>query len=321
MIKIIDSTLAMLDNYLPKKEQLLQFCSYMKEIGIIDLELSKYAYKIMGNLPSGYRFYLRIETYEKKSEYPGIYRYFMPQSDAEEKTICEFQMNDVKEIVHLRSKKGSGYIRIVGLDDLLCRDYALTIKEIQKIFRGGTVNFCPENACHCATALAVEWFLAGGNEVTTSFASCGQRAATEEVYIAMNIVKRFKPNQSLRILVQVRKLFEEIIGAKLPLFKPVVGKQIFYVESGIHVDGILKNPSNYEAYPPEKVGQKTEIVLGKYSGRSSVMNKCQNLSLKLPGKTGVLVLLECVKELSVRKGSSITDEEFLVLYKEVTALE
>jgi len=293
----------------------------MKEIGITDLELSKYAYKTIGNIPAGFRFYLRIEPYEKKSEYPGIFRFFISQSNDEEQYISEFQINDVKEIVHLRSKKGLDYTRIIGLDDLLCHDYVFTMKEILKIFPHGDVNFCPEDTYHCATALAVEWFLAGGKEVTTSFASCGQRAATEEVYIAMNIVKRFKPNQSLRTLVQVRELFEEITKESIPPFKPVIGRQIFYVESGIHVDGILKNPSNYEAYPPEKVGQKTEIVLGKYSGKCSIINKCQNLSLELLGETGISILLACIKEYSVKKGRSITDEEFHLLYKEVTVRE
>lgn len=321
MIRIIDSTLVMLDNYRPTKRQLLQFCSHMKEIGITDLELSRYAYRTIGNLPAGFCFYLHLEAFEKQSDYPGISWYITPQSDDKEQFISEFQMNDVKEIVHLRPKRGRAYIRIVGLDDLLCHDYGSTMKEILKIFSGGKVNFCPEDTYHCATALAVEWLLAGGNEVTTSFASCGQRAATEEVYMAMNIVKRYKPNQSLRVLVQVRELFEEITKEKIPLFKPVIGRQIFYVESGIHVDGILKNPSNYEAYPPEKVGQKTEIILGKYSGRSSIINKCGNLSLELPGNSGIAVLLACVKELSIRNGRSISDEEFLVLYKEVTVRE
>jgi homocitrate synthase NifV len=316
MIKIIDSTLAMIDDYSFSKRQILLFCSYLKEIGIVNLEISKHVYSTMGELPAGFHFYLHLEVFDQKRDYPGIYRYYIINSRNDEKVISEFHMNDIKEIVHLRSKSDLNNIRIVGLDDLLCHNYVHVIEEILKLFKLGNVIFCPEDNYYCATALAVEWLLLGGKEVTTSFASVGGRAATEEVYMAMNIVKRFKPNQSLKTLVEIKELFEEIIHKKVPPCKPIIGSEIFDVESGIHVDGILKNPANYEAYPPEKVGQKTEIILGKYSGSSSIVNKCEKLSLVLPSEVRIFVLLDCIKELSVKNGRSISDEEFLVLYKE-----
>ncbi|MGB4658290.1 MAG: hypothetical protein WBI07_03805 [Mobilitalea sp.] len=321
MIKIIDSTLAMLDDYLPNKEQVLQFCLFMKEIGINDLEISKYVYHMLDPLPSDIRFYLHLDAYEKKVEFQGIYHFFVPHSENQDKIICEVQMNDSKEIVHLRTLKELCFVRIKGLDDLLCHDYLITFKEIQKIFGASEVIFCPEDTFRCATALAVEWLLLGGKSVTTSFASIGKRAATEEVYMAMNVVKRFKPNQSLGILVRLKELFENITKQQVSLYKPVIGERIFCVESGIHVDGILKNPANYEAYPPEKVGQKTRIVLGKYSGTSSVINQCEVLSLEKPDETRVLILLGKIKQMSVQNRRSVSDEEFLSLYQEVIAYE
>ena len=321
MIRIIDSTLAMLDDYLPTKEQVLQFCLFMKEIGITDLEISKYVYHVLESLPNDIRFYLHLDAHEKKAEFPGVYRFFIPHSENQDKTICEVQMNDSKEIVHLRTLKELSYVRIIGLDDLLCHDYIITFKEIQKIFCASEVIFCPEDTFKCATALAVEWLLLGGKAVTTSFASIGERAATEEVYMAMNVVKRFKPNQSLGILVKLKELFENITKQQVPLHKPVIGERIFCVESGIHVDGILKNPANYEAYPPEKVGQKTQIILGKYSGTSSVLNQCEVFSLVKPDDNGVGILLGKIKQMSVMNRRSITNEEFLALYQEVIAGE
>ena len=321
MIKIIDSTLAMLDAYHPTKEQLIEFCECLHVIGITDLELSKQAYHTFQHLPCGFRFYLHLEVFDKKEEYPGIFKYFVSHHENEDKVISEYQINDVKEIIQLRAHSDLHFVRIVGLDDLLCHDYTFTMKELLKIFKNGEIYFCPEDMCHCATALAVEWLFAGGKIVITSFATCGLRAATEEVYMAMNIAKRFKPNQSLEVLVMMKELFESITGEKIPLFKPIIGSSIFQVESGIHVDGILKNPANYEAYPPEKVGQKTEIILGKCSGTSSVLSKCKHLGMGAPNEKQLESMLEIIRQISVKYRRSISDEEFADLFEEVMSHE
>ncbi|RDU23141.1 homocitrate synthase/isopropylmalate synthase family protein [Anaerosacchariphilus polymeriproducens] len=321
MIRIIDSTLAMLDKYVPTREQIQKFCIFMKEIGIIDLEISKQIYKEIKELPKGFRFYMRKDSFDKQIDYPGIYKYFANQRKNQEKDIKESQMNDIKEIVHLRLQKDTNQVRIVGLDDIFFHDYLYIFDEIKKIFHKDKIIFCPEDTYGCATGLAVEWLLNGGKEVTTTFAGCGCRAATEEVYIAMYIVKRYKPTQSLDVLVKIKKLFEEITNEKISDFKPILGEKIFQVESGIHVDGILKNPANYEAYPPEKVGQKTEIIIGKHSGCNSILMKCNYLGLKKPNDEKLNILLKQIKLRSVETRNSISDIEFKKIYKEVVENE
>ena len=53
------------------------------------------------------------------------------------------------------------------------------------------------------------------------------------------------------------------------------------MESGIHVDGIMKNPANYEAYEPEMVGKETKIVIGKHSGTNSIKIKCREFDINI----------------------------------------
>jgi homocitrate synthase NifV len=50
----------------------------------------------------------------------------------------------------------------------------------------------------------------------------------------------------------------------------VVGAGAFTHEAGIHVDGLLKHPDNYQGFDPEEVGQSHRIVLGKHSGSHAV---------------------------------------------------
>ena len=45
---------------------------------------------------------------------------------------------------------------------------------------------------------------------------------------------------------------------------------VFRHESGVHVDGMLKDHSTYESISPEGLGRQHEFVLGKHSGRGLV---------------------------------------------------
>ena len=48
---------------------------------------------------------------------------------------------------------------------------------------------------------------------------------------------------------------------------------MFRHESGIHADGALKDPKNYEAFDPAEVGLERQIVIGKHSGKAAIVNK------------------------------------------------
>src|SRR4029077_1955222 len=52
--------------------------------------------------------------------------------------------------------------------------------------------------------------------------------------------------------------------------KPVVGYNVFRHESGVHVDGMLKDPSTYESICPKPLGRTHEFLLGKHSGSGLV---------------------------------------------------
>jgi 2-isopropylmalate synthase len=64
--------------------------------------------------------------------------------------------------------------------------------------------------------------------------------------------------------------------------KAIVGANAFAHESGIHQDGLLKEKMTYEIIRPEDIGlQKTELVLGKHSGRHAFKTRLQELGYEL----------------------------------------
>ncbi|MBU6235444.1 MAG: 2-isopropylmalate synthase, partial [Alphaproteobacteria bacterium] len=73
-----------------------------------------------------------------------------------------------------------------------------------------------------------------------------------------------------------------ITGTPVQHNKAIVGANAFAHESGIHQDGMLKNAQTYEIMTPESVGlNKSNLVLGKHSGRHALKNKLENLGYTL----------------------------------------
>ena len=321
MIKIIDATLANIDQYEISREQLFFFCEGMKQIGILDMEISTKVYHMFGTLPEGIRFYLRLDPFQKIADFQGIYKYVISNIENLANCISSFQINDSREVQLLRKHGPLDFVKIVGLDDLLCGNYTFVMKEIMSIFAGKEILFCPENTYDCASALAIIWLGLGGKAVTTSFMGIGNLSATEEVYMAMHVTCRYKPNQSLSILQNLAVWYEKITKKRISPIKPIIGQKIFYVESGIHVDGIIKNPANYEAYEPQLVGKETTIVIGKHSGTNSIKLKCNEHGIDVHSQSDIDLILNKVKQICMEKRSGLTDDEFLGLVREVLADE
>jgi len=72
--------------------------------------------------------------------------------------------------------------------------------------------------------------------------------------------------------------------------KSLVGEGVFTHEAGIHVDGLLKHPLNYQGVDPAELGRSHRVVLGKHSGAKAVLKVYQDLGIALnPRQAGVLL--------------------------------
>ncbi|WP_221073717.1 homocitrate synthase [Agarivorans aestuarii] len=139
-----------------------------------------------------------------------------------------------------------------------------------------------------ATANTLAAVKAGADSVNTTVIGLGERAgnaALEEVLMALNVTQlagnRAIPAVDLKSLNPICELVAKASGRKLGLSKSIVGKQVFTHESGIHVDGLLKDPNNYQAFAPEIIGRKHSVVLGKHSGVAAIKSVYQDLGIAL----------------------------------------
>ncbi|HEY5584259.1 MAG TPA: isopropylmalate synthase [Ruminiclostridium sp.] len=313
MIRITDVTLCTLKNNTAPKGKLLELYQLLLQTGINFIEINVPIFKILGEGIDQNKTILRVQDPTEIKYYPGFIRYICRYSgfDTPLGTISEIQINDIREVSLMNKFSQYQNIRIVGLDDLLQHDYLAIFERIKKI-NSGRIEFCPQNSYYCATALATEWVLNGGDNAVVSFFGSGGFAALEEVVMALRITKRHKPNLDLSVFRKIKRLYEELTGENIPKNKAVIGNSIFEVESGIHVDGIYKNGSNYEPFEPSVVGMERKIIIGKHSGRTTIEIKLKEYGISIAQEM-ISELLNCIQQESIQLGRSITDEEFVVI--------
>jgi len=103
-------------------------------------------------------------------------------------------------------------------------------------------------------------------------------------------------------------------GRDLGLNNPIVGLNIFAHESGIHGDGVLKNPLTYEAFRPEEVGLERQIVIGKHSGSAAIKSKFMEYGVELSDEDAQEILARC-RQMAIDKKRSLFDKEMAYIYK------
>jgi Isopropylmalate/homocitrate/citramalate synthases len=313
-LKIIDKTLTFLSQYSVNTEDLMRTVRLLSEIKVDSIELPVSIYEQLGrSLPSDGRYLLRVNNYDQAAHYPEFGRFVCRGADelCPQNMVRELQLNDIRE-VSLSAQLSPGHqLRVTGLDDILNYNYERTFTTI--INRAGeSVELCPENRYFCATAIACEWLLGGGETVVTAFGGLNGSAATEEVLMSMRIERRRHPNLTYSAFPELKSIIERLTGERFSERKSVIGDKIFYVESGIHVDGILKKPQMYEPFPPEVVGGTRRFVIGKYSGRKAISVKLAEAGLPAD-EYDVAALLGAVRRESVQARRGLSDAEFMML--------
>jgi homocitrate synthase NifV len=183
------------------------------------------------------------------------------------------------------------------------------------------IDICPSNRLSMATAIALEAIMDGADSISASFSGCypdkgtdcSGTAALEEILVAVETLKLAQNSIVLDTLPDTLKQFAGLSGLRLHPLKPVLGKDIFKYESGIHADGIGKNPETYEPYMPELVGRKRMLIIGKHSGRRSVINKLKEMGLDC-GRHTAEILLQTIRERSIELGRNLAEQEIAELY-------
>jgi len=168
---------------------------------------------------------------------------------------------------------------------------ALTARVVDLVGRDATVSIHCHNDLGLATANTLAAVQAGARQVEVTINGLGERAGNaslEEVVMGL----RTRPTQfpdlgsgvQTEQITAASRLVSYLTGFAVQPNKAIVGGNAFAHESGIHQDGVIKNPLTYEIMTPQSVGLSgSQLTIGKLSGRRGLQGKLRELGYEFEG--------------------------------------
>jgi homocitrate synthase NifV len=224
--------------------------------------------------------------------------------------LCEFA----------KAAKAAGADRIRFCDTVGILDPFTTLEQVKKLIdtAGIDVEMHTHNDFGMATANALAGIRAGARWVGVTVIGLGERAgnaALEEVIMALKCLGGVDLNFKTAKFREVAEYVSRAASRELPVWKAIVGSNMFAHESGIHADGAMKNPKTYEAFCPEEVGLTRQIVIGKHSGSHSIKAKFEEYGHRLTDEEANQILAE-VKKAAVELKRPLFDKELVYIYED-----
>ncbi len=222
--------------------------------------------------------------------------------------------------------------------DTLGYDNPFTIYETIKSL-AENIGMPIEIHCHGDLGMAVANSLAGAKGaidggqdayINTTVNGVGERAGNADlvaVVLAVIKSKKFAEKYQLGQPIDLSKSFEiakfasYAFGVPIPMNQPGVGANAFAHASGIHADGVLKDPENYELYGYEELGRGDpvtvetgrEIIAGQYSGISGFSHIMGKMEVQFSSREEATEILELVRYANVESQKPLVEDELLFI--------
>jgi len=218
----------------------------------------------------------------------------------------------------------AGAVRVRYADTLGLLDPFGTHERIAELRRATDleIEIHAHNDLGMATANTLAAYRAGATHASTTVTGLGERAgnaALEEVVMGLRHLHRVESGVDTRALMGLSQLVAAAANRPIAAGKCIVGAEVFSHESGIHVDGLLKDRRNYECFDPAELGRSHNIVLGRHSGSAGVRAALGKLDLHPPDEA-VAPLLQRIRDHAVRTKCRPSSADLQRLYLEVLPL-
>ena len=218
----------------------------------------------------------------------------------------------------------AGATRINIPDTVGCalpNEFATLIRDVVHFVGPGVIV-----SAHChndmgmATANTVAAVQAGAGQVEVTVNGMGERAgnaAVEEVAVALALKEIADTGLDLSHMTAISRCVAEITGVDVQAHHPIVGVNAFAHSSGIHQDGILKDPETYQFVPPELAGaQGHRMVLTGRSGRRAMAHRAAAMGIPIAGPDLAAVYDAVVRAAEAAEGA-VSDAQFEAIVRSV----
>jgi homocitrate synthase NifV len=228
-------------------------------------------------------------------------------------------------IEYAQAAQAEGADRLRFCDTIGLMEPFRTYEVIKRIREatGIEIEMHTHNDFGMAVANAIAGIHAGATWVNTTVGGLGERAgnaALEEVVMALKYIEGFEQDFDTKRFREIGEYVAAAAGRTIPVWKSVIGTNMFAHESGIHADGVIKNPKTYEVFSPDEVGLERQIVVGKHSGSRSIELKFHEYGMDIP-KDVAGALLPRVRRMAIDLKRPLFDKELRQCYDEYMAQE
>jgi 2-isopropylmalate synthase len=202
---------------------------------------------------------------------------------------------------------------------------ALVKRVVDLVGSAATVSVHCHNDLGLATANTLAALQAGARQLEVTINGLGERAGNaslEEVVMALRTRPTQFPDLATRVqteqITAASRLVSYLTGFAVQPNKAIVGGNAFAHESGIHQDGVLKNPLTYEIMTPQSVGLTgNTLSIGKLSGRRGLQGKLRDLGHQLEGDALDVIYRQAIALADAKK--DVTDADLLALLEQRAA--
>lgn len=177
--------------------------------------------------------------------------------------------------------------------------------------------------CHDDFGLALANTIAGIKAGATMADVCinglGERAGITdmaELIVALKLLYKNNIKHDLDKIFELSKYVEKASGIYMSPLKPITGENAFSHKSGIHTNGVLKNPKTYEAIDPKILGRNRKFIVDRYAGRAAVREKLAEFGIKV-NEQQILEITNKIKEFGDAH-HIVHDTDILDVVEEVT---
>jgi (R)-citramalate synthase len=193
--------------------------------------------------------------------------------------------------------------------------------ELSKCLAVPVVSVHCHNDFGIAVANTVAALRAGANQFHATINGLGERAGNaslEEIVVTLMALYKLKLSIKTEKLYGVSQFVSRLTGIYVQPNKAIVGENAFTHESGIHTQGMLANPSTYEAIEPELVGGTRRMTSGKHAGSAGIKATLSGMGLS-PNEEQLKEIFNRVKNIG-DKGKIVTDADLLAIAESVLGL-
>ncbi|MBR1131819.1 homocitrate synthase [Bradyrhizobium iriomotense] len=223
------------------------------------------------------------------------------------------------ELIAAAKAAGARRFRIADTLSVLDPDAAFALIAALRATTDLELEFHGHDDLGLATANTLAAIKAGATHASVTVIGLGERAGNaplEEVAVALKQLYGRDTGVVLSELENVAAVVAAAAARAIPLNKAIVGEHVFTHESGIHVDGLLKDQRTYQALDPRLLGRSNRIVIGKHSGLAAITALLGELQLSVSTEEAKSVLAR-VRQHAVEHKGAVAHETVAAIWREV----